>query len=190
MKPLVVSLAAVGTIVATAALAQAPPGQPAPNPPASAQTTPAAADTVATLQKACLPILRGEHAKQAAQAAGFKLQDGGWVLPIAGEHRIDLAPPDAANPHVCTLTITAAPQDEVAMRNALGAWAAAQRPPLVAVGGGQDPSGVSQGWVISTWSAQTAGGVESVVLTQPQRPAGSAASQAERSTLLISLSPS
>jgi hypothetical protein len=143
---------------------------------------------MATLQKACLPILRGKQVKAAAQSAGFKFEDGGWVMPIAGKDEIDLDPPDAANPHVCTLTITAAPGDGAAMRNALGAWAAAQSPPLAAAGGGPSAPGSSPGWVTSTWSAQTAGGAESVVFTQSQPPPGQAATQ-QQSTLLVSLSP-
>jgi hypothetical protein len=169
---------------ATSALVVAPAHPP---PAASSQVGPAAADAVATLQIACLPILRGKQVKAAAQSAGFKLEDGAWVRPIAGKDEIDLDPPDAANPHVCTLTITAAPGDGAALRSALAAWAAAQSPPLAAAGVDQRTPGASQGWVTSTWSAQTAGGAESLVLTQPQ-PAGQTATQ-QQSTLLVSLSP-
>lgn len=170
--------------VSHSSTAQAPPIQAA-----ARASAPAASDAVATLQKACLPILRGAKANAAARSAGFQLRNGGWVRPIAGNEEIDLDPPDAANPHVCTLTLSAAPSDGTAMRSALGAWAAAQRPPLAAVGLDQNVPGAAQDWVTSTWSAQTSGGAESMVLTQPQTPPGQSATQSQRSTLMLSLTP-
>lgn len=189
-KEFIISLATVAMAASPSAFAQgaASPVSPVQPAPPSAQTARTAADTVATLQKACLPILRGKQVTAAAQSAGFKLEDGGWIMPIDAKDEIDLDPPDAANPHVCTLTITAAPGDSAAMRSALGAWAAAQSPPLTAAGVDQAAPGASQGWVTSTWSAQTSGGAESVVLTQPQ-PAASQATTQQQSTLLVSLSP-
>lgn len=182
-KELIVTIAAAAMAAAPLAFAQTAP------PATLATVPPAASDAVASLQDACLPILRGGHVKPAAQSAGFKLQDGGWVKPIAGKDEIDLDPPDVANPHVCTLTITAAPGDGAAVRGALAAWAAVQRPPLAPAGVGQSVPGASQAWVTSTWSAQTSAGTESVVLTQPQSPAGQPATQPQQSTLLVSLSP-
>lgn len=178
--------------MASPAFAQAGAAAPA----MTASVPPAAADAVATVQKACLPMLRGRPVKPSAQAAGFKMENGAWVMPIAGKDEIDLAPPDAANPHVCTVTITAQPGDAAAMQSALGAWAAAQQPPLTASGVDQPAPG-TPGWVISTWTARTAAGAESVVLTQPQAPAPAAAATATdqpaaapaQSTLLVSLSP-
>jgi hypothetical protein len=183
-KELIATIVAAAMAAASAAFAQT-----APSAATSAAIPPAASDAVASLQDACLPILRGSHVKPAAQSAGFKLQDGGWVKPIAGKDEIALDPPDVANPHVCTLTITATPVDGAAVRGALAAWAAAQRPPLAPAAVDQNVPGASQAWVTSTWSAQTSAGTESVVLTQPQSPAGQPATQPQQSTLLVSLSP-
>jgi hypothetical protein len=179
---------------APAAFAQAAaaPAVTASAPPAAAS---AAADAVATVQQVCLPVLHGKPLKPAAQAAGFKLENGAWIMPIAGKHEIDLDPPDAVNPHVCTVTITAQPGDAAAMRSALGAWAAAQQPPLAANGVDQSAPG-AQGWITSTWAGRTAAGVESVVLTQPQSPPSASPAATDQptgspvqSTLLVSLSP-
>lgn len=182
-KALILSIAAAAMAAAPAAFAQ---GAPAAG--VQAAVAPAASEAVATLQKACLPILRGGPVKPAAQAAGFKLENGGWVLPVGAKQEIDLSPPDHMNPHVCTLSITAAPADGAAMRSALGTWASAQSPPLQAVAVDQSVPGAQQSWVTSTWSAQTPRGAESVVLTQP---AGPAAGQnvAQPSTLLVSITP-
>ncbi|HWF76537.1 MAG TPA: hypothetical protein VN694_05105 [Caulobacteraceae bacterium] len=189
-KELILTLSAAAMAAAPSAFAQT----------ASAPAA-ATAYAVATVQKACLPMLRGEAVKSAAQSAGFRLENGGWVMPIAGKDEIDLDPPDSVNPHVCTVTITAQPSDAAAMRSALGAWAAAQRPPLSADGVDQSAPG-AQGWVTSTWTGRAAGGAESVVLTQPQSPAQSPAQATPaaatdqpaagrvQSTLLVSLSPS
>jgi|SRR6185312_6674080 len=182
-KEFVITVAAAAMAAAPVAFAeQAAPVAPAP----------AAADAVATLQKVCLPVLRGGAVKPAAQSAGFRLEDGGWVLPIAGKQEIDLSPPDHSNPHVCTLTIAADAAEGAAIRNALGNWAASQSPPLKAVAVDAPVPGAAQGWVTSTWSARTPAGVENVVLTQPQSPAApSKTGQASppASTLLVSLAP-
>lgn len=184
-KELIVSIAAAGLAAAPAAFGQAP------------SAAPATSDAIATLQKVCLPVLRGGAVKPAARAAGFRLQDGGWVLPIAGKGEIALSPPDASNPHVCTLTITppsGAPGSGAAMRNALASWATSQSPPLKAVAVDQSVPGAARSWVTSTWSGATPAGAESVVLTQPQPPPSQPAAEPTSaapppSTLLVSLAP-
>lgn len=196
-KAFVVSLAIIAAAASPTAFGQVKsqtgpaPASPAPTTPsqaAPAAPSPAAIDVVTTLQKACLPILRGERVEAAARSAGFRLQDGGWVRPIAGKEEINLDPPDTANPHVCTLTITTGPSDVAAMRGQVASWAAAQSPPLASVGV-QSAPGAAQGWVTSTWTAQTPSGAESVVLTQPQAPTEQSSAQTQQSTLLVSLSP-
>ena len=125
-KEISLLVAAAALAAAASAIAEAPAPQPS-APPA------AAADMVATLQRVCLPVLHGAYVKTSASAAGFKQKDGQWVLTIDNNRRIELSPPDAANPHICSATIYARRTSTVALRRALNAWAASQTPPLTQI---------------------------------------------------------
>lgn len=175
--------------LAAPAFAQSPPPTLQPPAPPAPPASAAAVDAVATVKTVCLPVLEGRDLKASARAAGYRLDNGQWVLPIAGKRQIDLSPPDVANPHVCSATIDARPDAGAAMQRALGEWASQQSPPLTPVetNVSRDVSGAT--WTTSSWSGRTASGVERLVLTQEPKPAGGGETMSE-SELLVSLSPS
>jgi hypothetical protein len=152
-------------------------------PPAAKPAPPIATDAVAALTDVCLPVMHGADVHAVAQKGGFKDDDGDWVRQIDSQRRIDLDPPDIANPHQCTATVTTAPGDGAAVSAAVGAWASAQSPPLAVAVSDQS---AGAGLTASTWSAQTPAGTEAVVLTQQKARSGATAGQ---STLLVSLTP-
>lgn len=177
---LVLACAAVVVAVASDSWSQ----DEANGPPQSA--SPAITDAVKTLQQVCLPVLKGGDLKTNASAAGFRLKDGEWVLVIHGNRRIELAPPDAANPHLCSAAIYTRPVGQLALRQALNAWAGAQSPPLTPVNPGQ--GSLSAGWTTWSWQGQTPSGTLGVALGQEQPARGRPATVSE-SDLEVSLTP-
>lgn len=174
------------------ALAQtaAPPASTASRPPAAAASTFAARYAVEALEKVCLPVLRGAPLKASAQSADFKLENGAWVLPIGGGQQITLQPPTGDNPHLCGMTILSSVGGGASMRAILSAWAADQTPPLAAVRKDASVVGPSHERLTSTWAAQTASGVEGVVLSQERTLQGKPVDGAfNQSNLLVSLTP-
>ncbi|HLY78815.1 MAG TPA: hypothetical protein VKQ70_05545 [Caulobacteraceae bacterium] len=168
-KELITLVASVMAITCGPAIAQgATPSNAATSAPAVVPAPPAATDMVATLQKVCLPVLRGGGLKASASAAGYKQKDGQWVLTIDGDRRIELLPPDEANPHVCGATIYARPTSTTALQQALGRWASAQTPPLAPVKVDASVAGAAPPWIDSSWSAQTPAGALGVALGQEQ----------------------
>lgn len=155
--------------------------------PASGKPATAATDLVATLQQVCLPVLRGGDVKSSARAVGFTQKDGQWVLKIGGDERIELAPPDATNPHLCSATIYAQPGETAALQQALNAWAGAQNPAITPVKLDATVAGVAN-WTTSTWSAQTPSGTLSLALGQ-QQPAPGTATTLTEFDLQVSLTP-
>ena len=148
--------------------------------------SPAVADMVKTLKQVCLPLLKGGDLGPAASAAGFRLKDGQWVLPIKGDRRIELSPPDDANPHVCSAAVYAKPDSQAALRQALSGWAGAQSPPLTPVQ--EPPELATAGWSTSSWRGQTPAGTLGVALGQAQ-PAQAPAATVLESDLEVSLTP-
>lgn len=183
-------ITAVALLAASAAAAQAaatPAPATAAAPAAAATQTPVGQNTIAAIDKACLPLLRGAKASATAASAGFRLQDGVWMMTGTGQPKVELDPPDVANPHLCTLTVTYKPGGGAALRAALGAWAGAQSPPLAPVETNQAVAGSPDGLTTSTWSGPGSGGVEGVVLSQ-EKPAAGQNGQSQ-STVLVSLGP-
>lgn len=181
-KMIAPAITAASPALAQTTAPSAPPTQVAPT--ATAQS-PLTEDAVAALDKVCLPVLRGAKVKTAAATAGFKLEDGAWSRPIGDQRRLDVEPPDVANPHLCTVTVTYAAGDGAQLRAALGAWASTRSPPLSAVQVGQNIAGSDL--TTSQWSGQGSGGAESVVLSQEQPAQGNGGSR--QSTVIVSLSP-
>jgi len=138
----------------------------------------------------CLPVLRGTALKPRAEAAGFKLRNGAWVLTIADKRQIALDPPDNPNPTVCTITIDASPGGGTSLRTALDAWAAGQSPALAPIRVDESVAGSSHERMTSSWSAQTPNGVEGVVLSQERTLQGLPTDGSlDESTLYVSLTP-
>src|SRR5262249_27436843 len=151
-------------IALTVASASGAAGQPILNPPPPSEgspppLSPAAAALLATLQTVCLPALSGHSAKLSATKAGFRLKDGLWVERFSGERRLELPPPDAANPHICSATMYATPAAALGFHTALAAWAGAQTPPLKANADDASVSGPNHDWETSAWSGPTSKGL-------------------------------
>jgi hypothetical protein len=159
----------------------------APGAPPSAAATAA----VTVLRDVCVPLLGGGDLKSVATGGGLKLQDGEWVLPIDGKRRVELQPPDQANPHLCGATITHRVGSQPAILSAVDAWAKSQSPPLQPVKVRQQSTGATSVRTTSTWQGQTAKGSLGVVLTERKTLTGApVAGELDRSTLLASLTPS
>jgi hypothetical protein len=174
-------VAAVSLAAAASALAD---GSPPPSASHPASPPIAATDMVATLQRVCLPVLHGADVKASASAAGFRLKDGQWVLGIDSDRRIELSPPDEANPHICTATIYARPSSTPALQRALNAWAVAQTPPLTQVG--QSRASAAPGWASTSWRGQTPSGTLGIALGQQQPGQGEPVAESD---LQVSLTP-
>jgi hypothetical protein len=177
-------VAAAAMTVALPALAQTATPPAPPTAPAAAQT-PLSEDAVAALDKVCLPVLRGAMFKAAAATAGFKFKDDAWSRPVDSQHRVEIDPPDVANPHLCTVSVTYAAGDGAQLRAAMSAWASAQSPPLSPVQVGQ--IGAGSDLTTSQWTGKTAGGFENVVLSQEHAAKG--AGGGRQSTLEVSFTP-
>ena len=166
---------------------QAPAAQAAPAP----DVTPAAKAAVTALENVCLPLLRGGNLKQAAAAGGFREKDGAWIREIEGSRRVELQPPTGANPHVCLATVYSAVGGGDALRAAIDAWAKRQLPPLAAQKVNESEAGPNYVRSTSTWSGQSTGGEVGVVLSEQHTRDGlPAAGDLDRSTVLVSLTPS
>ena len=150
----------------------------------------AASGAVRALQQVCLPLLAGGDAWKVARAAGFVDQDGQWVLPIDGESRIVLNPPDRVNARLCSASITYPMNEEGQLEDAVGHWADAKTPPLRPLSLGlwtRGPTFVSNQ---SSWSGHTPAGSESLVLTEVRTAQGGPiAGVLDRSNLQLSVTP-
>jgi hypothetical protein len=187
----------IGAWLAAPAEAQSAPPALASIPVATATPTPAPAAeppsvkaVLQLVQDACLPLLRGGQASQIARTVGLRMQDGVWVQTLQAGQQVQLQPPDVANPHLCSVTATYAAGAGGALRQALGAWASSQVPPLVPVKVEQSYAGAMYDRLVSTWSAQTPAGAEGVVLDQEKTLQGKPASgNLGQTSLLVSLTP-
>jgi hypothetical protein len=149
----------------------------------------AAADISAALQQVCLPVLRGANFGATARSASFRFIDGSWSRNLGSEGQIELMPPDAANPHLCSATITSPGSDAPALRTAVDTWAQDQTPKLGRAQFDVTVKGPAHEWVTSSWSVATPAGQESVVLSQQQPAEASASDMLTQSDLLVSLTP-
>jgi hypothetical protein len=168
-------------------LAATPPSPVAGAAPPVGPPTPLVQDTLDAITRTCLPLLHGSATPATAASTGFRQQDGIWTKSAEGRPKLELDPPDVANPHECTVTVTYAPGGGAALRAALGAWAGAQSPPLAPVETNQAVAGSPNGLFTSTWSGQASGGVENIVLSQEKPAAG--AKGLSQSMVLVSLAP-
>jgi hypothetical protein len=140
-------------------------------PPSATAAAPAAAAAVTTLDRACLPILRGADLKATARSAGFVLRNGAWVRELAGGRQVQLDPPDASNPHQCSARLLSGPEEGPALRAALSLWASEQSPPLAPAKVDEHERGPLFDRATSTWFS-AAGGSESLLLSQEKTLGG------------------
>jgi hypothetical protein len=129
-----------------AAAAPAAPAAPAAAAPAAPAISGFGASVIGVIEKACLPMIRGQDPKAVATGAGFKRSRDDYVLQLAGVERITLSPPTTANPTVCTLSVSYQLDQTKALADSLGAWAGAQSPPLAPLGSAYSSSPGMTGW--------------------------------------------
>jgi hypothetical protein len=96
---------------------------------------PAAAPGIGTavtglIEKACLPLIKGQDVKTVAQAAGLKRSRDDLVLQLPGVERIILSPPTTQNPTVCSMEVSYEAGQTKPLVDVLTAWAASQDPPI------------------------------------------------------------
>ena len=135
---------AAAAIAGLAGAAQAQTTAPPP-----AQASPPAgigAYAINMIEKACLPLIRGQKIKALAPTLGLKHSGDDWALPLQGVEKILLSPPTQANPSVCILTLNYEIDQSKAVVDALSAWAAAQTPPLGPVDAAYQPNPSLTSW--------------------------------------------
>ena len=146
-----------------------------------------ASAAVRALQQVCLPLLEGGDTWKVARTAGFVEQDGQWVLPIDGESRLVLNPPDRVNSRLCSASITYPMDDKSALEDAVDHWAEAQTPPLRLVEAGVWTRGATYVSHASTWPGRSPGQSEGLALTEIRTAQGGPiAGDLDRSNLQLS----
>jgi hypothetical protein len=172
--------AAAALALATAAFAQtAPPAGPS-------APSGQAASVISLVEKACIPLVKGQDPKAVAAANGLKRSHDQLVLQLQGVQRILIDPPTQANPTVCTLTINHDVDQAQPIVDALSAWASSQTPRLTPLGVAFENSPGVKGW---SWSADEGQLHEGLVLSVQKTPDGKPVGRGyDVSTLLFSLS--
>jgi hypothetical protein len=157
---------------------------------AQAAPPPAAAAPVTMLRRVCLPLIQGGDLKSVAKSAGLKQVNGQWILRIDHRRRLELDPPDDANPHVCGATIIHGVGAQPAIRRAIDTWARARLIPLDPVKVEQPSTDLNYELTTSTWAGKTPKGAIGVALSAEKtlqgRPVGGDVGQ---SKLFASFTP-
>jgi hypothetical protein len=193
---------AAGAAILAAGAASAQPAPAPPAPPAAPQVlaptlappppppapTGEAASVISMLEKACIPLIKGQDPKAVATANGLRRSRDDLVLQLPGVQRITLAPPTMANPTVCTLTVNYDVDQSKPLVDALGNWGSIQTPPMAPLGSGFQSGPGMTGWSWSGDSAQTHTGL---VLTVQKTPDGKPVGKGyDVATVLFSLTGS
>ena len=131
---------------------------------------PAAEAAVTTIEIVCMPVLRRASLAKTAESAGFRQKGGEWRLDLPRHARIDLQPPDAANPNLCGQTILSPAGAGAGLRLALANWARAHG--LKPVQFDVASKGFQYERTTSTWSGQVDARPEGVALSQEKTFAG------------------
>jgi hypothetical protein len=157
-------------------------------PAAPSGASPAAAAALTTLEKVCLPLLRGEKLKDVSAATGIKERRGEWSLPIADGQTVVITPPSGANNTVCSAKLSYAVGAGQPITQALDHWASASAPPLQKVKDGEETKGPLRLRKTTSWFGPGRNGATiGVVLSEEKdlqgRPAGG---DVDEATLLVS----
>ena len=154
----------------------------------SAPGSGASAYVATIVEKACIPLIKGQDAKAVAAATGMKRKGDGLLLTLPGVERIALDPPTEANPTVCTLTVNYEMDQAKSLADALSSWAAAQTPTLAPLSTGYQPRPGVTSW---SWTADTSSMHEGLVLNTEKTPDGKPLGHGyDVATVLFSLSGS
>jgi hypothetical protein len=181
MKPTLSSLCAAAAVMGLPCLASAAPVMP---------PAPSAAAAVMMLQSVCLPLVEGGNLRSIAKANHLRQEDGQWTLVIDHQRRLELDPPDPANPHVCGATIHHSVGAGPAIRQAVDDWARSRSPALAAVKVGQTSTGPSYLRTTSTWQGPTPNGLVGVALSEEKTLSGEpVAGKLDQSEIEVSLTP-
>lgn len=149
------------------------------------------ATIVAAVEKVCLPLIGGQSLQTVAAAAtAGAVRDNVWTASLPNRGEIRIRAPGAANPRVCSASISFSPGGHTAFIAALDAWAAAHAPPLRQLRR-RDPSRTAdlQYW-ISSWTGAGGGRTTNLVFTEQAeldgRPTDGALMEA---VLLVNVTP-
>lgn len=142
------------------------------------------------LQRVCLPLIDGGKLESVAKAAGLRRKDGVWALRIDRKRRLELDPPDVANPYACGATIIHGVGAGPAIHDAIDDWARSQTPGLTPVKVRQASTGAIYARTTSTWEGKNAKGDIGVVLSEEKTLQGRPVDgDLDQSTLILSLTP-
>lgn len=114
------------------------------------------------LDQACLPALENPG-HGTPKIAGLKQDDGGIFLPISGNERLNISPPDSVNPTVCIMTLSFPVGQRQGVLTLLNAWSAAHHLKAVKVDEKSQGSD-DQRWT-STWAGQTPRGAMAIAFS-------------------------
>ena len=151
---------------------------------------PSAAAAVTLLQHVCLPLIKGGDLRTIAKTNHLRQEDGQWTLIIDHGRRLQLDPPDSANPHVCSATIYHSVGAGPAIRQAIDDWARTTSPALTPIKVDETSSGPTYMRTTSTWQGADPSGVVGVALSEEKTLSGApAAGKLDQSEIEVSLTP-
>ncbi|MEO6341091.1 MAG: hypothetical protein ABIO39_13700 [Caulobacteraceae bacterium] len=152
--------------------------------------SPESAAALSTVERVCLPLLRGQTLKAVAAIAGLKQDHGEWTLPIAGRKRVVIDPPGGPNKTVCSAKLTYSLDGGPQIVDVLSRWAQAQAPALQMVKDHEDSKGPLRLRKTTSWFGMASGGSLGLVLSEEKDLQGRpAAGDYDEATLLVSLTP-
>lgn len=176
-------------VAASVGLATGAASQPAGSP-GAAGLSPEAAAALSTVERVCLPLIRGQTLKAVAATAGLKRDHDDWILPIAGRKRVVIDPPGDSNKTVCSAKLTYGVDGGAPIVDVMNRWAQAQTPPLQKVKDGEDSKGPLRLRKTTSWFGMVSGGSLGLVLSEEKDLQGRpAAGDYDEATLLVSLTP-
>lgn len=141
--------------------------------PVSLQAAPAVSNAdaevaavVATISRVCLPLARGGRIDAIRHATDLRQENGQWVMPVAGKAMIEVDPPDAANPTVCTADVKFDRDRADAILAGIGAWAGAQTPPLASVKVKAVENAAGEARTVSSWVGRSQAETDALIYSR------------------------
>jgi hypothetical protein len=121
------------------------------------------------IEKACIPLIKGQDVKAVIKDAGLKRTEDALLLQLPGVQKVLLTPPSPANPTVCSMELTYDVGQTQALADALTAWAAAQNPPIPVLAAASSSSPGVTGW---SWALDNGQLQEGLVFNARRSPDG------------------
>jgi hypothetical protein len=156
----------------------------APPPPPPAPTDPATIRVLDTLERVCMPLVRGGDLQALAKPIGFKKKRDAFTMSLARPATVTVLP-TGTNKNVCMMEIDTAIRGDEALTVGIHNWAMARGYTLYR----NDEYTTDLKRHTRSWELTTPeGGTEALVLITSWKPDGSSMSRnADRSTLMYSV---